>query len=184
MLEAGPIFLATWCLLNLSPLIRAPVQRDYPLAATTTVQPETVSETSEASSDAIGQRDAAGKTPVAPVVDEVAKALVPTGWLDRLPPAIGRDIISISADLHYLNVVTAGGRALVLGNLRDTAAELEAFGIQVHRSHWVAVPHVRRVVRTASGWNCVLSDARVLRISRRRVEAVKTRLGTGFLIEN
>lgn len=186
LLEAGPIFLPTWCLLNLSPLISASAYLDRPGPAAAG-QAGVAAEFSGAAPEPGRQPDATSAAPpvprVAPGVQEVGGAPVRVAWLDRLPPAVGRDIVSISADLHYLNVVTTRGRALVLGNLRDAAVELDAAGVQVHRSHWVAVAHVRRVVRTARGWTCVLSDARVLPVSRRRVEAVKTRLGTGFLTE-
>lgn len=103
--------------------------------------------------------------------------------LDRLPLAIGRQLLSITSDLHYLQVVTRRGRATVLGSLAEVEAELGARGLRIHRSHWVALDAVRRLRRSAQGWRCELHDGRSLPVSRRRAAEIKQRLGTDFVIE-
>ena len=104
------------------------------------------------------------------------------GILDRLPPAIGSDLVSASAELHYLEVVTTRGRATLLGRLSQLEIEMGAVGLRVHRSHWVSLAHVRRVYRSRHGWQCELRDGRRLPIARRRVSDVQDRLGRDFVV--
>jgi len=105
------------------------------------------------------------------------------GLLQRLPLAVGRQLVSISADLHYLHVTTRRGRAMVLGSLIEAEGELGQRGIRIHRSHWVALDAVRRLRQTGKGWRCELIDGQSLPVSRRRVAEAKQRLGTGFVVE-
>jgi hypothetical protein len=97
-----------------------------------------------------------------------------------LPAAIGDDVISVSADLHYLVVHTADGKATIWFALRDAVRALGDRGLQVHRSHWVARRHVRRVRRGGGEWQIELSDGRRVPVSRRRRPAVRAELGTDF----
>ncbi|MEM1182877.1 MAG: LytTR family DNA-binding domain-containing protein [Acidobacteriota bacterium] len=103
------------------------------------------------------------------------------GLLEQLPVALGGDLIAMTSQLHYLEVHTARGRTLVLYNLRDAVAEVEAQfgGLQIHRSHWVADAHVRRLTRRSGGWICELSNGLELPVSRRRAADAKRRWGAG-----
>ena len=65
----------------------------------------------------------------------------------RLPYKLGRDLVHVKADQHYINVVTSEGSALILMRFSDAVADLGDLGMQVHRSHWVAHRHVTGVVR-------------------------------------
>ncbi|MDO9488723.1 MAG: LytTR family DNA-binding domain-containing protein [Sphingomonadaceae bacterium] len=57
----------------------------------------------------------------------------------RLPSHLGRELIAIEMEDHYLRVHTAAGNTLILLRLRDAIAELAGVdGLQVHRSWWVA----------------------------------------------
>jgi hypothetical protein len=105
------------------------------------------------------------------------------GILGRLPRAIGGELVSASAELHYLEVVTTRGRATLLGRLSQLEVEMGAVGLRVHRSHWVSLAQVRRVFRTRYGWQCELRDGRRLPIARRRVSDVQDRLGRDFVID-
>ncbi len=85
----------------------------------------------------------------------------------RLPRALGRDLIALSSELHYLRVRTSAGETLVLCSLKDAIEELGPdLGLRVHRSHWVARRHVARVRREGRGLVCVLSDGAVIPVSR------------------
>jgi hypothetical protein len=121
-----------------------------------------------------------------PAATSVADAAVDAAgqFLAQLPPAIGDDVISIRADLHYLHVRTRRGQATVLGGLAATEAALGARGLRVHRSYWVALAHVRRVSRGARGWSCQLSDGTRVPISRRRTGEVRRLLGSDFVIDD
>ena len=61
-------------------------------------------------------------------------------FIALVPTEIGKDIIYLKSELHYVRVVTAIGERLVLYNLKDAIADLEKWlqGIQTHRSYWVA----------------------------------------------
>lgn len=106
-----------------------------------------------------------------------ARQAVLAQFYRSLPDVLGRNIIAISSDLHYLHVYTTQGRALVLGNLRDIAAALDAEGMLVHRSHWVAHKHLQRVAIAGSEASCVMSNGLRIPISRRKRKLVKTRYG-------
>lgn len=57
----------------------------------------------------------------------------------RIPPALGRDLLALEMEDHYLRIHTAVGSDLILLRLRDAMAELgPKRGRQVHRSWWVA----------------------------------------------
>lgn len=116
-------------------------------------------------------------------VQAVERPDAPEGLIDRLPMAIGRQLVSISSDLHYLQVVTRRGRATLLGSLAEAETELGALGLRIHRSHWVALDAVRRLRRSAQGWRCELQDGRSLPVSRRRAAEIRQRLGRDFVVE-
>ncbi|MEO1083216.1 MAG: LytTR family DNA-binding domain-containing protein [Acidobacteriota bacterium] len=103
------------------------------------------------------------------------------GFIDLLPAALGRDVAALSSQLHYLEVHTTRGRTLVLYNLKDAVGELEPVldGLQIHRSHWVADAHVRRLARRSGGWVCELTTGLELPVSRRRAPEAKRRWGAG-----
>lgn len=63
----------------------------------------------------------------------------PAALTSRLPPDIGRDIVALETEDHYLRVHTAGGSALILMRMADAVALLDpGLGAQVHRRWWVA----------------------------------------------
>ncbi|NJN64546.1 MAG: LytTR family transcriptional regulator [Acidobacteria bacterium] len=85
----------------------------------------------------------------------------------RRLPVPGRDLITLSSELHYLRVRTSAGETLLLCSLKDAIEELGAdLGLRVHRSHWVARKHVARVRREGRGLVCVLSNGAVIPVSR------------------
>lgn len=102
-------------------------------------------------------------------------------FLLSLPGVVGTDVVAVSSDLHYLNVWTVAGRSTVLGSLRDVVADLDDIGMQVHRSHWVAHAHVRRIVGTASNASCIMSNELRIPISRRRWKTVREHYGRGVV---
>jgi hypothetical protein len=100
-------------------------------------------------------------------------------WHERLPAALGTDVIAVTSELQYLRVWTPRGCALILGALADVEAEAGETGLRVHRSWWVATEHVVTVRRTASAAVCVMSDGRQVPVSRRRRSEVLARFGEG-----
>ena len=72
----------------------------------------------------------------------------PPAILERVPhPQRGR-LLALSVRDHYVEVITEKGRSLVLMRLSDAMRETGPVrGLQIHRSHWVALDAVERVVK-------------------------------------
>lgn len=101
--------------------------------------------------------------PTAPIVPRSPDA----PFFDRLPPALGRDILCLEMEDHYLRVHTALGNSLILLRLRDAVAELRSVpGAQVHKSWWVARAAVIGTERGKSGWELLLTDGRRVPVGR------------------
>lgn len=67
--------------------------------------------------------------------------------LHHLPPRLGKDLLCLSMEDHYVRLHTVGGSVLVLMPLSQALEELgEMDGLQVHRSWWVARHAVTGVV--------------------------------------
>jgi len=95
--------------------------------------------------------------------------------LDRLPARLGRDLVQLEAQQHYLRVVTTRGEHLLLYGLAPAVAELSQRGVagmQIHRSVWVAWAHVERLDLRPGSLAAVLRDGRRLPIGRRRLRDV------------
>ena len=95
----------------------------------------------------------------------------------RLPEVLGRDIVAISSDLHYLNVHTTLGKILVLGSLKYYAEALADIGMQVHRSNWVAKAHIVKVYVAGAEAYCLMSNGMKVPISRNKRKEVKSYFG-------
>lgn len=169
VVEIAPWFMASWLLINLPVLLPRPTL-------------STPTDESVSHAPRILEEEGEPKSTVSNDVDNETR-FVADRFLSSLPGVIGKDVIAVSSDLHYLNVWTVAGRTTVLGNLRDVVAELDDIGMQVHRSHWIAHAHVRRIVGTASSGACILSNELRIPISRRRWKDVREQFGRGF-VEN
>lgn len=172
LLQAGPLYLLTWALLNFAPATA--VARPVGVAAAPVV-PE--------SPDMIDPPRPVARTPTETAVADPSPA-PPRCAADALgwPAALDDEVLWVSADLHYLHVRTALGRATVLGSLAAVEAHFGVSGLRIHRSHWVARRAICRVARGAGGWRCELQDGQRLPISRRRVAEVRALLGSDFVL--
>jgi len=95
-------------------------------------------------------------------------------FLARLAPENRGQIVSLQAQGHYIEVVTASGRELLLMRLKDAILELDdTIGRQVHRSWWVAKAAVRSVKREGGKSRLTLQDGRVVPVSQLNVAEVK-----------
>lgn len=118
------------------------------------------------------RREAEPDTPPAPApVVEVPL------FLRNLDPALGTELISVSTQDHYLDVVTAAGETRILKRMSDALAELDGFpGMQIHRSHWVALDAIERVEREGRKCQVVLKNGRTLPVSRPNIPILAERL--------
>jgi hypothetical protein len=160
-LQLAPAYLTSWAILNVQPTLAAVGARD------------TVADSPPASavSEPEPQPEATSGT-----LSALSKPL-----LARIPAAIGTDLVFARSDLHYLQLRTTLGSTTLLGTIAEIEAEMGDHGLRVHRSFWVALSHVRRVRRSASGWYCLMSDQTKVPISRRRLSVVKDKLGVDFV---
>ncbi|MFD1747063.1 LytTR family DNA-binding domain-containing protein [Rhizobium helianthi] len=79
---------------------------------------------------------------------ETHQTAPPPALLSRLNPQNRGALLRISAQDHYIEVITARGRELILLRLSDALKEIGGTdGIQIHRSHWVAALHIERLER-------------------------------------
>lgn len=191
LLQAGPLYLLTWALLNAAPAAAvAPAPQPAMARAVVSLTPTPTAVDERGLATAVSARGLVPDASPAPPLHVVeappdpppaptARAAEALGW----PAALGDEVLRVTADLHYLHVSTVLGRATVLGSLAAVEAHFGASGLRIHRSHWVARRAIRRVARTAGGWHCELQDGQRLPISRRRVAEVRALLGSDFVLE-
>ncbi len=94
--------------------------------------------------------------------------------LDRLPPKARGKLLYLSMQDHYVDVHTDMGSALVLMRLADAIGETgDTAGLQIHRSHWVALDAVDSTARRDGRLFLKMLDGALLPVSRSAVNAVK-----------
>ena len=102
-------------------------------------------------------------------------------WLDRLPPELGRDLLLLQAQDHYLRAETPLGETLLRGSIGEAAEELGDYGVRVHRSWWVSRLAIQ-AYRTRQGARIVVlstgEEVPVGRSYRRKVQDFVDRIGT------
>lgn len=87
--------------------------------------------------------------------------------IDRLPHAVRGRLSHLSMQDHYVEVHTDKGSTLVLMRLADAIREVgDIPGVQIHRSHWVALDAVTGRLRK-------LADDVTLPVSRSYTDAVR-----------
>lgn len=99
--------------------------------------------------------------------------------LSKIPANLRGPILSLSAEDHYTRVVTTKGAELVLIRLSDAITQAAPTrGLQVHRSHWVAIAAIAQVAKQKDGAIITLKSGTTLPVSRSHVAAVRNE---GFL---
>lgn len=86
------------------------------------------------------------------------------------------DVIALSADGHYVNVVTSEGKELIYCRFRDAIKDMPtSIGTQVHRSWWVADAAVTAAVRGERRYQLKLRNGELIPVSDRFLPAVRER---------
>lgn len=167
-IEAGPSMLACWYAINLPFLLNKTDQQIEPDVKDNNLEDKTEEEH-------LSQTFSTDTTPV--MFDENERQQRLEKLYERLPLVLGKDLVAISSDLHYLNVYTSQGKTLVLGSLKYYADALVESGIQVHRSSWVAKAHIVKVhVAGNEAW-CLMTNGLKVPISRSKRKEVKQFFG-------
>lgn len=93
---------------------------------------------------------------------------------DRLPPRLGRTVLCLQMEDHYVRVHTPQGSALVLMSLSQAMAGLKGVdGAQTHRSWWVARAGVVGVVEDGRNTRLRLIGGLEAPVSRARLGALR-----------
>lgn len=117
----------------------------------------------------------ADRFPQSPPVKEGSE-LFPRALVSRLPERLGREIIALEAEDHYLRVHTTLGSDLVLMRLSDAIAAIGPnVGLQVHRSWWVAQAAICEAVRSEQRSQLKLKNGLLVPIGRTYSAAVRSR---------
>ena len=98
--------------------------------------------------------------------------------LQRLPPALGTDLIAAQSELQYVRIYTTLGDALVLGALKDVAEQRDAEGQLVHRTWWVSNRHVRTLRRKGTQYVLTMANGLEIPVSRRRQQGLICQFGS------
>lgn len=84
------------------------------------------------------------------------------------------EVLHVTAEEHYLRLVTAERSRLLRGRMTDIEAGMPpGLGLRVHRSHWVARRAVAELRRDDSGWTLRLTDGTNMPVARGRQAAVR-----------
>ena len=95
---------------------------------------------------------------------------------ERLPTHLGRDVLALEMEDHYVRVHTTAGSTLVLMRMGDAVAELARVdGLRVHRSWWAARSAVQEVARTGRTVLLRLSNGLEVPVARDRVAELRAR---------
>ncbi|GAB5448099.1 LytTR family DNA-binding domain-containing protein [Gymnodinialimonas sp.] len=97
-------------------------------------------------------------------------------WLDQLPGHLGRDLILLQAQDHYLQAETELGQTLIRTTLQEAADELGDYGLRLHRSWWVARRAIKAYRYRAGAPVIVLQDGRELPVGRTYRRSVRAAL--------
>jgi DNA-binding LytR/AlgR family response regulator len=85
----------------------------------------------------------------------------------RLPLHKRGRLVSVSVQDHYVDVTTTKGRDVLLMRFGDAMAETQPVpGLQVHRSHWVALDQITAVRRKGDAAVLTLQHGPDIPVSR------------------
>lgn len=94
--------------------------------------------------------------------------------LSRLPDAKRGRLMRLQAQDHYVEVITTSGRTLLAMRFRDAIDEAQPEpGMQVHRSHWVALHAVSGRCRISDRSGLRMSDGGTVPVGRKFRSAVR-----------
>lgn len=178
LVSALPLtFLVAWAMALVQPgRVYTPLQLPALFACVAAVQLLVVYATTASAPAAAG---APGQAPPPPEAEaEEPPPAFPPALLSKLPPEIGRDIIALETEDHYLRVHAQAGSALVLMRMADAVALLDPrLGAQVHRRWWIAQAAVAGVRTEGGKLTLRLTDGTRVPVGRTFAAAARARFG-------
>lgn len=107
--------------------------------------------------------------PAEPVINEFGLP-ARTGFRALIPYHLGLDLVSLSSEDHYVRVVTERGNTLVRYRFSDALNEVRGLhGLQAHRSHWVSVAAIDRVIAHGKTYRLLLRNGTEIPVSRTNI---------------
>ncbi|MEL7215233.1 MAG: LytTR family DNA-binding domain-containing protein [Pseudomonadota bacterium] len=104
---------------------------------------------------------------------EAAPSAAPP-FLKRLSPRLGRDLVRLTVQDHYVEAHTSLGTELILMRFSDALEELGGIeGFRTHRSHWVARAAIADVTREGGRVFLVTPDGTRVPVSRSYTPALR-----------
>jgi hypothetical protein len=103
--------------------------------------------------------------------------------LQRLPAALGTDLIAARSELQYVRIYTTKGNALVLGALKDIAEHRKSEGQLVHRTWWISNRHVRTLRPRGTRYVLTLANELEVPVSRRRQQEMIRQFGSSTTLD-
>ena len=98
--------------------------------------------------------------------------------LSALTPPLEGEIYWVEAQEHYVRVTTSKEKRMVLNRFSDVINDLtEKKGLQVHRSHWVAMSAIEDVEQNGQSMQLRLITGDSVPVSRSYRKATQTALG-------
>ena len=95
-------------------------------------------------------------------------------FMNLVPVPVRGELVSLKSELHYLEVTTTAGRALILYNLRDAVRELDPdSGCQTHRSYWASLDQAAALVRRGRSAVLKMQSGTEVPVSRNRVAGTR-----------
>jgi hypothetical protein len=108
------------------------------------------------------------------IPEPVALSPQASPFFARLPGRIGKDLLCLQMEDHYVRAFTALGSEMILMRMADAAKELESVdGLLVHRSFWVARAAVAGWSRDGKNLTLRLSNNKNVPVARDRQAQVK-----------
>ncbi|WP_300010414.1 LytTR family DNA-binding domain-containing protein [uncultured Roseobacter sp.] len=87
-------------------------------------------------------------------------------WLNKLPAEVGREILWLQAQDHYVLARTRLGETLIRGSLSEADAALRGYGLRVHRSWWVAQDQMDRLTHSGGAGKLFLKNGEAVPVGR------------------
>ena len=99
--------------------------------------------------------------------------VAPESLFDRLPGELGRDVIYLKIDDHYVETHTTSGSGSALMRFSDAIDEVADQGMRVHRSYWAAHAHMVALVRRDGRAMLQLTGGHEVPVSRTYLPSVR-----------
>ena len=106
--------------------------------------------------------------------EAAAVSPAPPRLLSRLPSRLGKEIIALRSEDHYVRVYTRLGDELILSRLSDAIADMVGIhGEQVHKSWWIAQGTVIGAQKNGRDFQICLEGGLNVPVSRSRLRHLR-----------